>query len=159
MRRRSFIAGLALSAVAGAAQARSSPKSSGAKSSGGEEEDKGKNGPWVDLAAVALPIVVDGKLVNYVFVRLRVDLIEGSDYGVLKTKEPMLRDAVIRASYRTPFGKKGDVQEIDEARLKAAVRQAAIQVLGAKATGAVTIISSKPRRYLKAAATKTADAH
>ena len=89
---------------------------------------------------------------------LRVDLNEGSDFAALKQKEPMLRDAIIRASYRTPFGKKDDVQEIDEARLKAAVKQAAIQVLGAKATGAVTITSQKPRRYLKAAA-KTAAAH
>ncbi len=150
MLRRAFLTGLCL-AAATAARASAPPKSE-------DGEDKGKNGPWVDVNAVALPIIVKGSLVNYVFVRLRVDLNEGSDFAALKQKEPMLRDAIIRASYRTPFGKKDDVQEIDEARLKAAVKQAAIQVLGAKATGAVTITSQKPRRYLKAAA-KTAAAH
>lgn len=158
MLRRAFLTGLTLSAANAAAFGAQARSGGGAKKSE-DGEDKGKNGPWVDVAAVALPIVVNGGLVNYVFVRLRVDLTEGSDFAALKQKEPMLRDAIIRASYRTPFGKKDDVQEIDEARLKAAVKQAAVQVLGAKAAGPVTIISQKPRRYLKAATTKTAAAH
>jgi hypothetical protein len=158
MLRRTFMTGLMLTAATSLAPAAHARSGGGAKKSEGDE-DKGQNGPWVDVNAVALPIVVNGALVNYVFVRLRVDLNEGSDFGVLKQKEPMLRDAIIRASYRTPFGKKDDPQEIDEARLKAAVKQAAIQVLGAKAAGAVTITSQKPRRYLKASSAKPVSAH
>ena len=50
-----------------------------------------------------MPIVVDGQLVNYVFVYVRLNLTSGANATRLREKEPFFRDALVRAGHRTPF--------------------------------------------------------
>ena len=58
----------------------------------------------IDISTVALPIVWQGRVVNYVFTGVRVNLVPSADAMRLRTeKEPFLRDALVRAGHRTPF--------------------------------------------------------
>ncbi|ODT62048.1 MAG: hypothetical protein ABS77_08000 [Phenylobacterium sp. SCN 69-14] len=59
----------------------------------------GKDGPagqYVDVSPVAIPILADGRLVNYVFVTFRVQLTAMADASKWRAKEPYFRDALAR---------------------------------------------------------------
>ncbi|HEY1425292.1 MAG TPA: hypothetical protein VGF50_01350 [Caulobacteraceae bacterium] len=98
-------------------------------------------GQYVDLAPAPLPIVVRGRLVNYVFVYMRINLVSGADTPRWRDKEPYFRDALVRLGHRTPFTLPGDVMHIDQARLKAALYQAAVAITG---PGVVTSVEILP---------------
>jgi hypothetical protein len=102
--------------------------------------DTKEAGQYVDLAPVALPVVVDGRLINYVFVYVRVDLTAGADMPKWRDHEPYFRDALVRAGYRTPFTRYDDYTQLDEGRLKATLFQAAQQITGPGAIAAIEIL-------------------
>src|SRR5471032_1591994 len=85
-------------------------------------------GQYVDLQPVAMPIVVDGQLVNYVFVYVRINLKGGADVIKLREKEPFFRDALVRDGHRTPFIVPGDWEKVDEAKLVAAMTRDAMAI-------------------------------
>lgn len=102
--------------------------------------------PYVDLLPVALPVVVQGRLVNYVFVSVRLDLSKDADASKLRAKEPLFRDALVRAGHRTPFTKADDYLALDEAKLKAALLRDAGAIAGGGVVRSVTILKSTPKR-------------
>lgn len=116
--------------------------SAAAAEEGNKREEGGQN---VTLSPVALPIVVDGRLVNYVFVTLRLDLAPLANVSKLREKEPYFRDALVRAAHRTPFTLPSDLTKIDEARLKATVMRDAATIAGPGAVRAVVIVSQAPK--------------
>lgn len=124
MHRRTLLASLPLAFFASAAAA----------------EPKPATGQYVDLSPVAMPIVVDGRLVNYVFVYLRVNLTPSADALRLRDKEPYFRDALVRMGHRTPFVVRTDYTKLDEARLKAAFLPAAAQIAGPGAVASIEIM-------------------
>lgn len=113
-----------------------------------EEKKPAKaDGQYVDLSPVALPVVVRGLLVNYVFVSVRIQLAALANTGKLRTKEPYFRDALVRAGHRSPFFTLAtDYTKIDEAKLKAVMLREAIAIAGAKEVKGVTLISQSPKR-------------
>ncbi|HZZ90778.1 MAG TPA: hypothetical protein VFE13_20810 [Caulobacteraceae bacterium] len=126
MHRRALIAALPLALLARAASA---------------GETKAAAGQYVDMAPVALPIVVDNRLVNYVFVYIRINLRPSVDALRMRDREPDFRDALVRLGHRTPFVLKSDYSKLDEARLKAAFLPAATAIAG---TGAIASIEIMP---------------
>lgn len=104
-----------------------------------------EGGQSVTLSPVALPIVVDGKLVNYVFVSLRLDLAASANAARLREKEPYFRDALIRAAHRAPFTAPGDPTKLDEPRLKATMLREARSITGNGDVRAVTILNQAPK--------------
>jgi len=123
MHRRAVILALPLALAAGAAIA--GPKASG---------------QFVDLAPVGLPVVVNGRLVNYVFVYARIDLTPNADLPRWRDKEPYFRDALVRAGHRTPFTLPTDYTRLDEARLKATLLQAASAITGPGVVAGVELL-------------------
>jgi hypothetical protein len=123
MRRRDLINGLALALVGRAALA--------------ETKEAGQ---FVDLSPVALPVVAGGRLVNYVFVYVRINLTPSADLAHWRDREPYFRDALVRMAHRTPFTLPGDYTRIDEPRLKAALFQAAVGVTGPGAVASIEIL-------------------
>jgi hypothetical protein len=123
MRRRALLLSLPLALAAGAAFAQSK-----------------EAGNYVDLAPVPLPVVVNGRLVNYVFVYMRINLVAGADTPRWRDKEPYFRDALVRVGHRVPFTWPADYMRLDEARLKAALYQAAIAVTGPGVVASVEIL-------------------
>jgi hypothetical protein len=106
----------------------------------GARADTKEAGQFVDLAPVSMPVIVDGKLINYVFVYVRIDLTSGADMPKWRDKEPYFRDALVRAGYRTPFTRFDDYTQIDEAKLKATLFQLAQQITGPGAVAAIEIL-------------------
>lgn len=136
MRRRQILAALPLVLAAGAARA----------SSGGAEGGKEAGGQNVDLAPVALPIVLNGRLINYVFVQVRINLSPSADVLKVREKEPWFRDALVRAGHRTPFTKATDYTVVDEARMKAVLMREAAAITPARNLLSVTLVSQTPKQ-------------
>jgi flagellar basal body-associated protein FliL len=116
-----------------------------------EPEPKGKTdvGQYVDLQPVALPIVSNGKLVNYVFVSLRLNLASSANAQKLREKEPFFRDALVRAAHRTPFNTATDLQSVDVGRLTASVMRDAATIAGPGAVRSVAVTSQAPRAHIR----------
>jgi hypothetical protein len=134
MSKRPALLALSLLALAGAAHA-------------GEKPDKPKEaGQYVDLQPVAMPIVVDDRLVNYVFVYVRVNLKSSADVTKIRDKEPAFRDALVRDGHKTPFVLANDWSKIDEAKLIAAMTRDAAAITGPGVVASVIVTSQTPQK-------------
>ena len=102
--------------------------------------EKAAPGQYVDLAPVALPVVVVRRLINYVFIYVRINLTPQADLPRLRDKEPYFRDALVRAGHRTPFTRLDDYTRLDEGRLKASLFQAAVAIAGPQSIASVEIL-------------------
>ncbi len=78
----------------------------------------------VDIPVVVAPIAVNGHLVNYAFLNIRVVLHNNVDAWKMRTKAHFMRDAVLRAAHENPFGKSGERSLLDEERTLKEVRSA-----------------------------------
>jgi hypothetical protein len=136
MLRRAFLAALAASAFASHALAAGDQPS--------PDIDRA-----VTLSPVAMPIVVDGQVINYIFVTARVLLTPRADQFALRDKEPFFRDALVRAAYRTPFLLKGDFNKIDEAKVKAALYRDAAAIAGPGNVSGVTVVSQTAQHFIR----------
>ena len=102
--------------------------------------------PYMDLQTVGLPAVVHGRLVNYIFVAIRLKIAPGVDASRLQQGEPFIRDALIHASARTPFNPPDNGVRLDEARLKVEVLKVAQARFGGGKVSGVEIRSQTPQR-------------
>lgn len=118
----------------------------GAHAAAPKKEDKGDVGQYVDLQPVGLPIVSNGKLVNYIFVYVRINLTSGANVARLREKEPFFRDALVRAGHRTPFTDPKDLSQINVATLTAALKRDATAIAGPGQIRSVAVTSQAPRR-------------
>jgi hypothetical protein len=113
------------------------------------EDKKPKEvGQYVDLQPVALPIVVDGQLVNYVFVYVRINLRTGIEVAKVRDKEPSFRDALVRNAHRTPFVVPGDWDKVDEKKLVAAMTRDAMAIGGPGTVTSVRVMSQQPQKHV-----------
>ncbi|HEY9219739.1 MAG TPA: hypothetical protein VIO94_16950 [Phenylobacterium sp.] len=118
----------------------------GAPARAAEKAEPAPTGPWVDLSPVGLPVLVDGELVNYVFVYVRINFSRTADSMRLRDKEPYFRDALIRAAYRTPFTRPDDFASLDSARLAATLRREAGLIATPKDIAGVVVLKQTPKR-------------
>ncbi len=133
MHRRALLALAPALLVATAARAAAPPK-------------KETAGQYVDLSPLALPVIVGGKLINYVFVALRLNLAASADSTKLRAKEPWFRDAMVRAGHRNPFTNPRNYLVLDEARLKSVLLREAGVIAGPKNFTSVTVTSMTPKQ-------------
>ena len=113
----------------------------------------------VTLSPVALPIVVDGRLVNYVFATVKVVLRPGVDSVALQEKEPYFRDALVRAAHRTPFVLRYDYNHVDAARLRAVMMREASAIAGPNAVRDVVVVEQTPQHQNPSPRPPAAPAH
>jgi hypothetical protein len=118
-----------------------------AAAAGAAEPQKGEVGQYVDLSPVAMPVVVDGQLVNYVFVYVRINLTSAANSVKLRAKEPYFRDALVRAGHRTPFTKADDYMAIDTAKLTSALYREATAITGPGQVRSVVVTSQAPQKH------------
>jgi hypothetical protein len=139
--RRALIASVLL-AMAGPALA-SSPK----KKEGKEGEAPAPD-PIVKLQPIAIPIILDGRLLNYVFVNLSLKLAPTVPATVMAGKEPFLRDAIVKAAHDKPFTAADTYNEVDAVKLKAFVMSQAVGLVGKGKVASVDIVKQIARRQL-----------
>lgn len=112
-----------------------------------EEAAKAAPNPTVLMSPVALPIVVDGRLVNYIFVTIRLGLSTTADPPKMRLKEPYFRDALVRLGHRTPFVRPDTYTALDEPKLKAALIREANAIAGPGSVLSVQILKAQPQHY------------
>lgn len=100
---------------------------------------------YIDIATVALPIVYERRLINYVFVGVRLNLVNGANAIALGAKEPYFRDALVKAAHRRPFTRLDDFTSIDEAALKTVMAAEATRIAGPRAIASVQITNQAPK--------------
>jgi flagellar basal body-associated protein FliL len=112
------------------------------------KEEAPKPAPTIALESVALPIVVDGALLNYVFVSIKLELSPKADGAGVRAKEQYFRDDLVRYGHRTPFTRADDYAKVDEAKVKAEVMRAAVGFVGAGAIQNVLITKQMSQKIL-----------
>lgn len=99
-----------------------------------------------DLTTIGVPVIVDGRLRNYVFVRVRLHLAAGADTAAVARKAPFFREAIVRAAHQRPFTLPHDWQAVDTARLGAAVMHVAPRLVGPGTVLRAETLTQSPRR-------------
>jgi len=108
-----------------------------------EEKKEAKSGEidrYIRAENVITPVVRNGRLANYLFVTVRVDLPEQGDVWKYRSRSHFLRDALLKAGHRTMLADAADDRKLNEAAALAVYRAAAIESLGAEAVKKVSII-------------------
>ncbi|MDP1641943.1 MAG: hypothetical protein Q8L59_07135 [Phenylobacterium sp.] len=134
MHRRSLLALLPFVLAAGPAVA-----------AGGKAADKAGAAQYIDISPVALPVTMGDRVVNYIFVGVRLNLTAMANVQKLREREPFFRDALVRAAHRTPFTGKTNFTTIDVDRLKAVMLKEAVR-LGGKDIQSVAVTSQTAKR-------------
>ena len=111
-----------------------------------KEAKDASGGQYVNVSPVAAPIVLNGQLINYIFVTLRVDLSPNVDALRMRDREPYFRDALVRAAHRHPFVKPGDYTHVDERALKAAMMAESARIAGPHVVTGIEIVSAQPQK-------------
>lgn len=106
----------------------------------GKDKDKKSDGNYVNISPVALPIVVKGQLINFVFVTVRLNLKPSANVTALRDKEPYFRDALVRTAYRTPFVLPTSYTQVDVPALKARMMVEATRIAGPGAIASVELV-------------------
>ncbi|MGX1747065.1 MULTISPECIES: hypothetical protein [unclassified Brevundimonas] len=99
-----------------------------------------------NLTGVGLPIIVGGRVRNYIFVVLKLHLGQGHALDAVRAKEPYLRDALVRAGHRTPFVLTDDWNQVDPEALSASLIRSADALIGKGAITRVEVVSQAARR-------------
>lgn len=144
MKRAIIMAMLASTLLTGLAAAQ--PSGGHAPKAAKGEEPGGASARSMDAPYLAVPVVRDGQLLNYLFVSIRVEIAPGVDLWQTREKAHLLRDALVRASHANSLADARDNNLLDQARAIQVYRAVATQVLGERAVGPVTIISSYSSR-------------
>ncbi len=117
---------------------------------GGKDDKDGEAAPdpVIKLQSMALPVIADGKLINYVFVQSTITLKDGVLPAVFEGKEPLLRDAIVREAHSKPFVRPDSYVALDEARLKGSILRETNGLIGPGKVALVTIVKQTPRNFI-----------
>ncbi|MFZ2031201.1 MAG: hypothetical protein WAU68_12885 [Vitreimonas sp.] len=124
-----------LSAARAEEHAKAGPPASGH----GESADVSRS---MDAAYLAVPVVRDGQLVNYLFVSIRIQISPRVDLWRTRERAQFLRDALVRASHANALADPNDTNALNQPLAIQVYRAAAAQTLGAQAVAGVTIVST-----------------
>jgi len=102
--------------------------------------------PSIPLAPVAVPITVNGKLVNYVFLSIKIMLSPKADLYKLVRQEPYYRDALVRAAHRQNLGVPGDPNRVDEKLVKAILKREAASFMDTRMIASIEIVRQDPKK-------------
>lgn len=114
---------------------------SGPEKSGHEKKDEAESARAVDVLNLVVPVIREGRLVNYVFVNARIMLSPRTDVWQARDKGHFLRDALLKAVHRQSIADSTRDDAINAPVAQALIADVARQVLGANAVRSVEILS------------------
>jgi len=123
--------------LAGLANAAGSSENAKEEESGGEQLSSRS----MDAPYLAVPVVREGRLVNYLFVSIRIEISPNVDLWRTRERAHFLRDALVRASHSADLADPANHNALNEARALDVYRAAAVQALGERAVRAVSIVA------------------
>lgn len=112
-------------------------------SEGKAEADSNRS---IDIQSVPAPVFKDGKLLNYIFLSVKLEMAKGQNVLGDRERVHFVRDALVRNLHKTSIGKADKFDEVDESVALQVVRASAAQIFGDKAVAAVSINSAEPLR-------------
>lgn len=133
-----MLASTLLAGLANASGPSDAAKTKGEEEAGGEQLSSRS----MDAPYLAVPVVRDGQLVNYLFVSIRVQISPAVDLWRTRERAHFLRDALVRASHGNDLADPHDNNALNEARAIEVYRAAAVQALGERAVAGVSIVAS-----------------
>lgn len=133
MRRRALFAAALLLLAAPVASAAGPAKE--------KEKAEGESARAMDVLNLIVPVVREGRLVNYLFVNARIQIAPGVDVFRTREKGHFLRDALLKAVHRRSLASPDRDDQIDQPAAQALIATVARQVLGANAVRTVEILS------------------
>lgn len=97
-----------------------------------EVDGKTTSNQTIQMESVALPVIVKGALLNYIFVSIRLELMPKADGAAVRAREQFFRDDLVRAGHRAPFPftRFDDYTKVDEAKVAAEILRAAPGIVG-----------------------------
>ncbi len=96
----------------------------------------------VDIQLVSMPVTVDGRLSNYLYVSVRLIVADGLDAWKVREQSHWVRDAIVRGAHSGPsVGMAQDINKLDEAVVIALVRDVVDETLGPEAITDIRITS------------------
>jgi hypothetical protein len=112
------------------------------KEKGEEGAEAAASSRSMDAPYLAVPVVRDGQLVNYLFVSIRIDVAPSVDLWETRERAHFLRDALVRASHAHVLVDPEDNNALNEARAIEVYRAAAVEALGERAVAGVSIVAT-----------------
>jgi hypothetical protein len=109
-------------------------------------EEKEKQAPFIKFEGLAVPIIEDGRLTQYILVRFNVE-VSSSDTdrtAFIFRQAPYIRDAVVRSAYKTNLRLAGQANGLDQDKFRAMVRQSWAQFVSIKEMKRVVIVEVRP---------------
>lgn len=103
-------------------------------------EEEERNVRDVELPTIVVPISVDGKLVNYVFVVMKVTVGPSYDPWKIRDKVHVARDALIRAVHRTPMTNPNNLKDFDRTKVSTILKPALEKAFGPGSVAAIKVI-------------------
>jgi hypothetical protein len=148
MRRRDLIAAGTAVALSAPVIAASPALASESKKpeEGAEPVDK-----TVNIRTIGLPVIVDDRIRNYVFISLKLHLSPEAKAEDMRAKEAFFRDALVRTGHRAPFTLPGDWSKLSENKINAAM----VAIAGVVAPHSIVgceVTTQVPRRLVTAPA-------
>ncbi len=117
-----------------------------ATSSASASEDAPAGSAPLNIGGVAVPIIIGGRIRNYVFVTVRLTPGAGQTAETLRAKEPHYRDALVKAAHLTPFVQENDWTQVDAPAISAMLMRAGTRISGAGAIAHAEVALQTPRR-------------
>lgn len=108
---------------------------------GAEKKEEAESARAVDVLNLVVPVVREGRLVNYVFINARIQLAPGTDVWRARDKGHFLRDALLKAVHRQSIADSVRDDAVNPAATQSLIAAVARQVLGANAVRSVEILS------------------
>lgn len=106
-----------------------------------EKSAEGESARAMDVLNLIVPVVREGRLVNYLFVNARIQLAPGIDVFRTREKGHFLRDALLKAVHRRSVAAADRDDQIDSAAAQALILGVARQTLGPNVVRSVEILS------------------
>jgi hypothetical protein len=142
MKRTIAMALIASTLLAGLSNARATEHAKAAPPAAGGHGESGDVTRTMDAPYLAVPVLRDGQLVNYLFVSIRIQISPRVDLWRTRERAQFLRDALVRASHANALADPSDNNALNQALAIQVYRAAAVQTLGAQAVTGVTIVST-----------------
>ena len=95
----------------------------------------------MDAPYIAVPVVRNGVLVNYIFVTLRIDIAQNVDLWRTREKAHFLRDALVRAAHGAQLADPNRDDQLNTPLTLATFRAAAQRSLGPQAVRNLAIVA------------------
>ncbi|MFM1960090.1 MAG: hypothetical protein RL588_1607 [Pseudomonadota bacterium] len=102
----------------------------------------------IDLSGIGLPIMKDGRVVNFVFIRARIQLNPGLTKADIDAREPFIREGLVRSAYRTPLNSGAEYMAVDPKKFEAALMREAKAALGANKVKSVELRDQKAQKRI-----------